>query len=284
MDRGPCGRTPLRRGCARSATGSGGSRPTANARKPSILTPTDRDIMAFAAEGDDACGVIFKVRDGKIVGRQHYYMGNVEGKAEGEILETLLQQYYLEAEDIPEREFVVQTALEGHGGDRPVARGEAGGKRGTRRPGGGGRGEAGAPDEEQREVPPGGIEDPEDETGGLHSAALCVALQKDLRLERVPREKIECFDNSNIQGSDPVASMVVFVDGKPRTGEYRKFKIQSVAGPDDFASMREIVERRSRGSLRSRGSSPTSSSSTAGRGSSRARWRSCRNWASARSP
>ncbi len=52
------------------------------------LDPTDRDIIAFAAEGDDACGVIFKLRDGKMVGRQHYYMGNVDGKPGREILET----------------------------------------------------------------------------------------------------------------------------------------------------------------------------------------------------
>jgi excinuclease ABC subunit C len=70
-----------------------------------------------------------------------------------------------------------------------------------------------------------------------------VALQRDLRLEKSPR-KIECFDNSNIQGSDPVASMVVFVDGKPKKSEYRKFRIQSVTGPDDFASMREVIRRR----------------------------------------
>ena len=70
-----------------------------------------------------------------------------------------------------------------------------------------------------------------------------VALQRDLRLEKPPRT-IECFDNSNIQGSDPVASMVVFVDGRPKKSEYRKFKIQSVNGPDDFASMREIITRR----------------------------------------
>jgi len=69
------------------------------------------------------------------------------------------------------------------------------------------------------------------------------ALQGDLRLSILPK-RIECFDNSNIQGSDPVASMVVFVDGKPRKSQYRKFKIHSVDGPDDFASMREIVYRR----------------------------------------
>jgi Excinuclease ABC subunit C len=68
-------------------------------------------------------------------------------------------------------------------------------------------------------------------------------LQRDLRLPAPPR-RIECFDNSNIQGSDPVASLVVFVDGKPRKSEYRKFKIRTVKGPDDFASMKEIIFRR----------------------------------------
>jgi excinuclease ABC subunit C len=69
------------------------------------------------------------------------------------------------------------------------------------------------------------------------------ALQRDLQLDRLPR-KIECFDISNIQGSDSVASMVVFVDGKPRKSEYRKFRISTVSGPNDFASMQEVIRRR----------------------------------------
>lgn len=69
------------------------------------------------------------------------------------------------------------------------------------------------------------------------------ALKRDLRLSVLPRT-IECFDNSNLQGTDPVASMVVFVDGKPKKSLYRKFIIKEVVGPDDFASMREIIRRR----------------------------------------
>jgi len=68
------------------------------------------------------------------------------------------------------------------------------------------------------------------------------SLQRDLRLPMPPR-RIECFDISNFQGTDSVASMVVFVDGKPRKSEYRKFKIEGVHGPDDFASMREVIQR-----------------------------------------
>ncbi|OWY25600.1 excinuclease ABC subunit UvrC [Sphingobacteriales bacterium UPWRP_1] len=68
-------------------------------------------------------------------------------------------------------------------------------------------------------------------------------LKKDLRLAELPQH-IECFDNSNFQGSYPVASMVVFKDGKPANKEYRHFKIKTVEGPNDFASMEEIVYRR----------------------------------------
>jgi excinuclease ABC subunit C len=69
------------------------------------------------------------------------------------------------------------------------------------------------------------------------------SLKRDLRLSILPR-KIECFDISNLQGTDTVASMVVFVDGKPKKSLYRKYIIKSVEGPDDFASMQEVIERR----------------------------------------
>jgi excinuclease ABC subunit C len=69
------------------------------------------------------------------------------------------------------------------------------------------------------------------------------SLQRDLRLKKLPR-RIECYDNSHIQGTDLVSSMVVFIDGKPKKSEYRKYKIKTVGGNDDFASMREVIERR----------------------------------------
>jgi excinuclease ABC subunit C len=78
-----------------------------------------------------------------------------------------------------------------------------------------------------------------------HSVA---ALQRDLRLDKPPR-RIECFDISNIQGTDPVAAMVTFEDGRPKKSDYRKFKIRSKQTPDDFAMMAEAVERRYAGSL-----------------------------------
>ena len=76
-----------------------------------------------------------------------------------------------------------------------------------------------------------------------HTERLMNALQKELHLDRPPRH-IECFDNSNLQGAHPVASCVVFRDGRPARKEYRHFNIKTVEGPDDYASMREVVFRR----------------------------------------
>ena len=76
-----------------------------------------------------------------------------------------------------------------------------------------------------------------------HTDKLMEDMRRELHLEREPRH-IECFDNSNLQGTNPVASCVVFRDGKPSRKEYRHFNIKTVEGPDDFASMREIIHRR----------------------------------------
>ena len=76
-----------------------------------------------------------------------------------------------------------------------------------------------------------------------HTKRIMAQMQKDLRLPVEPRH-IECFDNSNIQGTNPVAACVVFKDGKPSKKDYRHFNIKTVVGPDDFASMEEVVYRR----------------------------------------
>ena len=76
-----------------------------------------------------------------------------------------------------------------------------------------------------------------------HVKRIMAQMQKDLRLSKEPRH-IECFDNSNIQGTNPVAACVVFKNGKPSKKEYRHYNIKTVVGPDDFASMEEVVYRR----------------------------------------
>src|SRR5690606_1625815 len=78
-----------------------------------------------------------------------------------------------------------------------------------------------------------------------HVNRIMAQMKKDLRLSEEPRH-IECFDNSNIQGTNPVAACVVFRDGKASKKDYRKFNIKTVEGPNDFASMEEVVYRRYR--------------------------------------
>ncbi|MBI3365601.1 MAG: excinuclease ABC subunit C [Ignavibacteriae bacterium] len=201
----------------------------------------DRDLFALAAEGDDACGVVFKVRDGKLIGRQHFYMSGVEGKEEPEVVENFIERYYARTEDIPGEIFLpieldsVETLKQWLSDSK----------------------------REQVDITVPKIGDKAKLLAMCKSNAQFLldllktqkmknkdfvphsvkSLQRDLRLARPPR-RIECFDISNIQGTDSVASMVVFVDGRPKKSDYRKFKIQTVEGPNDFASMREVIERR----------------------------------------
>lgn len=88
-----------------------------------------------------------------------------------------------------------------------------------------------------------------------HSNRILEQLKKDLRLQELPRH-IECFDNSNIQGTNPVAACVVFKNAKPSKKDYRNFNIKTVVGPDDFASMEEVVYRRYRRLLEEKQSLP----------------------------
>jgi len=213
--------------------------------KQSVVSvePIDRDIFAVASEEEDACGVVFKVRDGKLIGSQQFFMTGANYKEEKEIIETLLTQYYLNADFIPSEILIPEEIDEAESIKKWLS------------------------DRKKSNVK---IRTPENEDES-RLVSMCKInakyqldeykiqkmkakiefapnvlklLQKELHLDRLPR-RIECFDISNIQGSDIVASVVVFENGKPKKSEYRKFKIRSVSGkPDDFASMEEVIERR----------------------------------------
>lgn len=210
----------------------------------------DKDIINFVKEDDDACAMILNIRDGKVIGKRHYYLDTVEDKEPGEILESVIYRYYSENSFIPDEIHLPEEAeSEDHGTEalaewfnrnfnrkvefRIPKRGEkvqllAMVKTNARY----------MLDELKlqrlkREFIPNSV----------------TSLKRDLRLTKLPR-RIECYDISNIQGTDTVASMVVFMDGRPKKSDYRKFKIQSalneVGRPDDFASMREVIFRRFR--------------------------------------
>ncbi|HZY10465.1 MAG TPA: excinuclease ABC subunit UvrC [Bacteroidota bacterium] len=201
----------------------------------------DRDLFAIATEGNDACGVIFKVRDGKIIGRQHIYMNGIENLAESDIVEQFLERYYLDAEDVP-REVFLTVEVENQATIQQWLSQKRGNPVDLFTPKIGEKAKLMTMCKSNARFLLDDLKTQRLQQGEYlpHSVK---ALQRDLRLQRPPR-RIECFDISNIQGSDSVASMVVFENGKSKKSEYRKFKIKSVEGPDDFASIREVITRR----------------------------------------
>jgi excinuclease ABC subunit C len=209
---------------------------------PQKITTTDieeRDLVAAHVEGERAALQIFSVRDGKVVAREGYLLDRL---AEPEaVVASGLQQYYAQGRYVP-REILVPEEIP----DRELLEVWLSTRRGS---------------SVRIRVPQRGEKvrlldlvvsnarlafDLEWKHTRRQSQEILRALQDVLDLEVEP-SRIECFDISNIQGSDIVASMVAFVDGAPKKSDYRKFRIKDVVGaPDDFASMREVVGRRYR--------------------------------------
>ena len=208
---------------------------------PQKITTTDleeRDLFAAFVEGERAAVQVFSVRDGKVVAREGYLLDKLTEPER--VLSAAVQQYYAVAGRYVPREVLVPQDIP----DRELLEAWLGERRGT---------------QVKIRVPQRGEKfrlldlvvrnarlafDLEWKHPRRQSQEILRALRDLLDLEVEPH-RIECFDISNIQGSDIVASMVVFEDGLPRKSDYRKFRIRGVAGaPDDFASMREVVGRR----------------------------------------
>jgi excinuclease ABC subunit C len=208
---------------------------------PQKITTTDleeRDVFAAHQEGERAALQVFAVRLGKVVAREGYLLDRV---AEPErLLASAIMQYY-DGRDVP-REVDVPA---------PIADCELLEEWLTRKRGTGVKIHVPQRGEKKRllELVEKNARlsfDLEWKHPRQQWEEILRGLRDLLDLEVEPR-RIECFDISNIQGSDIVASMVVFVDGKPKKSDYRKYRIRGVAGlPDDFASMREVVGRRYR--------------------------------------
>ncbi len=200
----------------------------------------DIDAVALARDGDDACGVIFKVREGKLLGREAHFLGNVRGEDEETVLSAFVAGYYfpqqelgkelLVALDFRDRDAVEAYLRERSGRAFSVRVPQRGPKRELLR-----RAEENARHllEERRLV--------EGQTARRAPRSL-YSLQAELNLEHVPRS-IVGFDISNIQGADAVGAAVWFENAEPFKDEYRRFKIRSVEGIDDYAAIQEVVER-----------------------------------------
>ncbi len=215
------------------------------AERQKVMTTdlVDRDVFALSRDDHQACTVIFTIRDGKLIGKRHFIVSNVLHQEDAEIIEGTLSKYYLESDtippevflpcEIPNDDFFIDWLSKKRSSAVDLVVPKIGEKKKLINM-------ASANAEFLlRDLQ---LQNMKREEAVPRAVA---SLQRDLNLQRAPR-RIECFDNSHLQGTDYVSSMVVFVDGRPRKSEYRKFKVKSFVGNDDFAAMREVVERRYR--------------------------------------
>ena len=202
----------------------------------------DQDVVALVeGENDRACTQLLIVRNGRLIGQEYFILQGTEDESETEIMGSFLQQYYQQAAGIPDElllntELAYQDLLEERLADMK------GKKVNIHLPQKGDKkkmiemAERNAAQNLKKE-------DIRSKYEEKRTSGAVEKLGEILELEKAPYH-IEGFDISNIQGTDTVASLVVFKNGRPSKKDYRRFKIKTVEGPDDFSSMKEVVERR----------------------------------------
>jgi excinuclease ABC subunit C len=206
-----------------------------------IPDANDQDAIGMGRSHVGTCMQVFFVRSGKLIGREHFLLEGEDGAEDQEVLTGFIKQYYARAAFIP-KEILLPIEIEDHALISQWLTEQRGTKVSLQVPKRGTKRElinmamenAREVLEQQQER----LQHTETQTSGAVRE-----LQQYLHLSREPY-RIECFDNSNIQGADPVSSMVVFEGGKPKKDDYRRFKIQTVQGANDFATMQEVVFRR----------------------------------------
>jgi excinuclease ABC subunit C len=195
----------------------------------------DRDVVGYARDGDDAVVAVMRIRGGKMLAREHRFMENIDGDEDGDVLGAFLARAYLTSDERAEEllvpfDFADREVLESSLGHTRVHVPQRGSKRQL----------VDLAQSNARhlleEFRLASLEADE------RAADPVYELQRELGLKVVPRSLV-CFDISHAQGTDTVASCVWFENGRPKRAEYRKFKVESVVGIDDFASMREVVGR-----------------------------------------
>ncbi len=216
---------------------------TMESQKMAAFARTELDLVAMARRDDQAAVQLFVVRNGKMLGRDVFFLDTPHDVADDEVLESFLEQYYARATSVP-REVLVPRAL----ADTAALEAFLTAKRGSlvrlRTPQ---RGEKralmdlaarNAAEALAREAARW-LADQGKTLGALEELATALGLAG-------PPMRIECYDISNFQGRESVGSMVVFEEGRPRSGEYRRFRIRTVEGANDVASHQEVLRRRFR--------------------------------------
>lgn len=202
----------------------------------------DKDIIALAKEDTDAVVQVFFVRDGKLIGREHYYMTHVSEQSKAQILLDFVKQFYAGTPYIP-KALVLQEEIEDIGILEKWLSARKGNRVYIQVP------KIGAKEklvelaaQNARLVLSQDKERIKREEGRTIGAVKEIAGWLGLEPERLVR--MEAFDISNISGFQNVGSMVVYEKGKPKRSDYRKFRIKTVSGPDDYACMHEVLTRR----------------------------------------
>jgi excinuclease ABC subunit C len=199
------------------------------------------DVIGLAIDGDEAAVQVFPLRDGKMIDRYGFHLENVAGEDATSILEAFVLEYYGGSPSVPP-EVLVPPEIEEVGPLADFLSERRGSRVVVRTPL---RGEKRRLVELAAENAQLALEADSAvrEAAKAKRIAALEELREVLNLESLPI-RIECFDVSNIQGESIVASMTVFVDGRPRSGHYRTFAIRSLEGQDDVGAMREAVSRR----------------------------------------
>lgn len=200
----------------------------------------DKDVIALAMDENDAVVQVFFVRDGRLIGRDHFYLRVESDNTGPEILSTFIKQFYAGTPFIP-KELMVQYEMD----DLDVLEEWMGSKRGQR---------------VYIRVPKKGTKEKLVELAARNAQMVLSQDKEKLKreegrtigavkeianlLQMESLSRIEAFDISNTSGFESVGSMIVYEKGKPKRSDYRKFKIRSVQGPNDYASMEEVLSRR----------------------------------------
>src|SRR5712671_1239416 len=216
---------------------------TMESQKMAAFKRTELDLVGLARQDNQAAIQLFAIRGGKMIGRDVFLLDAAREAPDEEVLSSFLLQYYARATSIPPQVLVPSILpdaadleaflLARRGGPSRLAVPQRGEKRELMALATRNAGETLAREQARWMADEG------------KTLAALEELAEALGLPGPPM-RIECYDISNIQGSDTVGSMVVFEEGKPRSGEYRRFKIRTVVGPNDFASHQEVLRRRFR--------------------------------------
>ena len=200
----------------------------------------DQDVAALAMEGEDAIVQVFFVRDGRLIGRDHFYLKTAGEESRGAVLQSFLKQYYAGTPFIP-RELMLSDEVD----EADIIEEWLTAKRGKR---------------VYVRIPQKGTKEKLVELAKRNAEILLKQDRERLKreigrtigavkevgswLSMEPPERIAAYDISNISGFQSVGSMIVYEKGRPKKADYRKFRIKSVEGPNDYASMEEVLTRR----------------------------------------